>query len=333
MSIFEHGSVFHIPWPMVAGEEHDRAWSLFGTGRQALRSLVQEQGWSRVWLPTYYCHDVTDALRAVCDVELYEAAPFDDEVVLTIADDEAALAVEYFGLRSGVTVHGGQWVLDVTHDPTADYCYGRSAEFMLASLRKTLPIPDGAAVWSRGNLPCLSEPEVAPEHARAVLDLLTGMSMKGAYLAGSEVSKPSFRALLERGEERLAVSLHSGISDWSRTVVRHADLDAVVGPRRENIRAFFEAWPEPPGVELVGNAGYIVLLAKSLEQRDRIRGSLIAKSVYPAVLWPLPEDGMPARHLDFSRRMLMIHADFRYDGADMRRVAELTVESVQEANS
>lgn len=331
MSIFEHGSVFHTPWPLVTGPEQDRDWSLFGTGRQALRSLVRQQKWSRVWLPTYYCHDVSDALRIDCVVELYEAAPFDDELVLTIADDEAAIAVEYFGLRSGVTVRGGQWVLDVTHDPTASHDYERPVEFVAASLRKTLPIPDGAALWSPAGLSCPSEPDLTAEHASAVLDLLTGMTMKSAYLAGADVSKASFRTLLERGEERLAASPHSGISDWSRAIVRCADLAAVLGPRGENVNAFFEAWPDPVGVDLIRTPAYVVLVAKSSAQRDRVRKRLIERSVYPAVLWPLPEGGVPGRHLDFSHRILNIHADFRYTCADMRRVARLTAEAVQES--
>jgi hypothetical protein len=331
MSRFEHGSAFHIPWPMVDGQEQNRQWSLFGTGRQALRSLSRQQGWSRIWLPTYYCHDVTDALRADCDVAFYEAAPFDDEVVLTIADGEAAITVEYFGLRSDVTVRGGQWVLDLTHDPTAQFSYRRLPDFALASLRKALPIPDGGAVWSPAGLPCPDEPDLTPEHARAVLDLLTGMAIKTAYLDGSPVSKPTFRLLLERGEERLAVSPHSGISDWSRAVLRHADLDAVVRTRRDNVLAFLEACPEIAGVELVETAAYVVLLAESPEQRDHVRKELIAQNVYPAVLWALPEDGVPARHINLSRRILIIHADFRYNHADMRRVAQLTAKAAQKS--
>jgi hypothetical protein len=44
------------------------------------------------------------------------------------------------------------------------------------------------------------------------------------------------------------------------------------------------------------------------------------------VLWSLEERavaGLPARHLDLSRRVLSLHCDFRYTDDDMRRVAAI----------
>jgi hypothetical protein len=69
----EYGSDHH--WVEMAGGPRRIAarefpWGndavLFGSGRDAMRVLVEwgirEQGWRRIWLPSYYCQEVPAAL-------------------------------------------------------------------------------------------------------------------------------------------------------------------------------------------------------------------------------------------------------------------------------
>lgn len=325
---FEHGSVFHTVWPPAGSAEVDHDWHLFGTGRQALRALVSMHSWRRVWVPTYYCHDVTATLRQVCDVQLYEAAPFDDTIDLEADRDEAVVVVEYFGLRSSVTVHGGHVLLDLTHDPGAMYVYERPPDFSFASLRKTLPTPDGGAVWSVTGRELPPEEAVTAEHALAALDMLTGMSMKASYLIGESVSKAAFRSLVQRGEDGLSSGAESGISDWSRWAVSHADFETRGARRRENVASFVDAWCTVDGIEVIATPAYVCLLARSADVRDEVRDGLIARSVYPAILWPLDGNDVPSRHRELSERILLLHADDRYTAADMSRTADLTAQAV-----
>ena len=287
--------------------------------------------WRRVWVPTCYCHDVTATRRQICDVQLYEAAPFDDTIELDADQHEPVVVVEYFGLRSGVTVHGGDVILDRSHDPGEIYAYGRPPDFCFASLRKTLPIPDGGAVWSSVGRELPPEGVQTAEHARALLYMLTGMSAKASYRIGQPVPKAVFRSLIQRGEEALGAGGQSGISDWSRWVVSHSALESRAARRRENVRSFVGAWRGADGIEVMPTPAYVCMVAPFAALRDEIREGLIARGVYPAVLWPLRGSDIPARHQELSERILLLHADDRYTAAEMSRAADLSAEAISEA--
>jgi len=67
----------------------------------------------------------------------------------------------------------------------------------------------------------------------------------------------------------------------------------------------------------------VVLRCTSHRVREHLRRSLIAERVYPAVLWDLEGSESPDAHLQLSRQVLVLHADFRWAPEDMRRVAAL----------
>ncbi len=68
---------------------------------------------------------------------------------------DAILAVDYFGAR-----HGAAWrafqagrqdtllIEDHSHDPQSTWATSSTADYAFASLRKTMPISDGAILWS-----------------------------------------------------------------------------------------------------------------------------------------------------------------------------------------
>ena len=65
------------------------------------------------------------------------------------------LAVNFFGIRKGkawqdwLSQHKDIILIeDHTHDPFSTWAQQSTAHYAMASLRKTLPIPDGAILWS-----------------------------------------------------------------------------------------------------------------------------------------------------------------------------------------
>jgi hypothetical protein len=59
--------------------------------------------------------------------------------------------MNYFGLRTPPDLElpeGVEVLEDHSHDPVSAWAEQSSADFCLASLRKTLPINDGGALWS-----------------------------------------------------------------------------------------------------------------------------------------------------------------------------------------
>lgn len=337
---WEHGSEFH--WPSFEpASNKELPWvdgSLYGSGRDALRALISygiaERGWSRIWLPAYFCGDVTDAIASTgIGIALYPDGPEDDEPRVdedAFRRGDVLLEVDYFGLRSEPRFSdcGIEVIEDHTHDPVSDWAKRSGADWCVASLRKTLPLPDGGVLWSPKGHKAPPQPPISVERSSASLLKERAMVMKRDYLAGEPVEKEAYRELAVEGEQKIASGEISGMTERSRDLLREFPIDEWRETRRVNYNALRDAlvdldWlkilePEDGARPFSG-----IAIFDSPERRDVVRDGLIARRIYPAVLWPLDgRAGIPERYIDLSRRMLSIHCDMRYNERDMMRVAD-----------
>src|SRR5664279_5605429 len=230
-SRWELGSEFHWhgcltapldPWPEPA------VWYLLG--RHALMALVKHLPRSRrVWLPNYFCQEVTRAWSAHAEIRLYEDSP--QRVVpvwetLKPSSDDMVVAVNYFGIRQG-----DEWaawrsntpcvlVEDHSHDPQSSWAKTSTADYAFSSLRKSYPVPDGCLLWSpRGrSLP----PRLDSGFQSASMYKLVAMILKEQYLYGSadKCLKERYRNLQLMGEELLTAYPVSGVSFMTEEYLR-----------------------------------------------------------------------------------------------------------------
>ena len=68
------------------------------------------------------------------------------------------------------------------------------------------------------------------------------------------------------------------------------------------------------------NVFSFVVLLDDKAKRDKVRKYLIDNSVYPAILWNVPETAS-AGSKSVSEKMLSIHCDGRYNEEDIRQLA------------
>ena len=66
----------------------------------------------------------------------------------------------------------------------------------------------------------------------------------------------------------------------------------------------------------------LIMLLKSKTCRYAVRKQLIEACVYPAILWVVP-DSASVESKDFCERMLSIHCDGRYTEEDVRQLAKI----------
>ena len=332
-SRWEHGSDFHLSSEMgeLGAPWGARPATLWGSGRDAMRALLRwgrkERGWRRVLVPSFLCEHVVGALGRELTVGRYEDAP--DAALPARVEAEAGdalLVVNTYGMRGPLRVETRADVVeDHTHDPLSPWAFRSEADYAVASLRKTFPLADGGVLWSPKALPLPAEREVTEGHRRAASARLSAMGLKRAYLDGEPVGKQVFRALLVAGERAIGRGELSGISAESRARLPTLPGHAWRERRARNLAAFRSALGPVEGARLLDAPFAATLVFESAERRESVRESLIAASIYPAVLWPLETPGtvgIPPRHRALSRRVLSLHCDFRYDEDDMRRVAE-----------
>jgi hypothetical protein len=335
---WEHGSDFHLssdegaceaPW---LAQRH----TLWGSGRDALRALLTwgrlRYGWRRLFVPAYFCEDVVGALERELPIVRYADAPDDPPPMeIDTTSDDVVLVINYFGAeRARAVKTRGILVEDLTHDPLA--IPSIRTDYAVASLRKTLPLPDGGVMWSPAGRPLPAERLPTELHSRCVLERLLAMLLKRDYLAGADVDKSWFRTLFVESERTIGSGPVSGISAFSRERLRSLPAAPWRDMRVRNLAAFATAFGETPGVQLLDVPFAATLLFESGRLRDQVRSHLIAEHIYPAILWPpSAEHRETPDSSSLSHRLLTIHSDFRYDIADMGWVAHRTASLVRAA--
>jgi hypothetical protein len=331
---WEQGSDFHLS--LEAGEA-SYPWtsvphSLWGSGRDALRALLawgaEAHGWRRLLVPSYFCQPVVVAIQREIEVSVYEHGPTSPaRARIEPGPGDVVLVVALFGMSPAPLASGGAaLIVDFSHDPIGPDAARSTADYAIASLRKTLPLPDGGVLWSPRGLSLPAERSVTPDHASAVLDRLSAMTLKQHYLTGQAVDRAEIRRLSMRGEDAIGQGDISGISAFSRSRLLTLPVASWRAARALNLAAFREAVGELPDVQLMDAPFAATLIFTEPDARDRVRDALIAARIYPAVLWSLDEPavgGIPAADVDLAHRILSIHCDYRYTQSDMVRVAEV----------
>ena len=337
---WEVGGEFHwmglppaplIPWPETA------CWYLLG--RHAVVGLLKSLplGSRRLWVPSYFCFDVADYWKSFIEVATYSDDPRraePDWSTLHPTTADVVIAVNYFGVRSGDPWRNWRehtpCVLaeDHSHDPVSGWALRSNAEYAFASLRKTLPIPDGAILWSPRGLPL---PAGGSTQSPASALKLAAMVWKREYLDGRSTAdaKSIYRAWQRAGElafDHSEPSFASALSQqylscgvpakWHKQ--RAANARRLLSKLRDNMefRPIFSDWPEeaaPLGA---------VFEFESQAQRDATRHKLQEGGVYCPIHWPATKGCDPATR-DLARRLLTIPSDQRYGSRHMDKIASL----------
>lgn len=328
-----------LPW--------SRAASLFGSGRAALAGLVTwgaaRHGWRRVWLPSYNCPEVPAALlrgssgadpgvgvelRAYPDARLDVEADVDD---IPAGAGDAVVIVNQLGVRprpaiAGLRRRGIVVIEDHSHDPASAWALESTADFAFASLRKTLPIEDGGAVWSPRGLDVPPEPPapVSPTAGR----LAASLAQRGDAASADRLR---FRALARASAGTAEPQPQAPMSPVARALLPQMPVLAWRERRRQNLGILSEAVGAGRGVTVlcapVGAVAFaLTLVFDDADARTAARRGLIDHAVVPVVLWPLDpahDWGAGPADADLSSRILSIHGDQRYEADDIRRLASI----------
>ncbi|GID94622.1 hypothetical protein ACFQFC_13265 [Amorphoplanes digitatis] len=344
----EVGSEFHWDPAALLGADQGGGlprWlpsrhALFATGCGALiAALHQLPPGGRLHMPSYFCMGVAEALSAEAPIGWYRHLP--DErgpsfETLLAEPGDVVLAQNLFGRdvrdpwdawrdrHPGVDV-----VEDHSHDPFSAWARESTAAYAVASLRKTLPLPDGGLLWSPAGLDL---PRPRGEESPGAQLKLAAMLLKSAWLDGRPIGKDGFRALQQQGEYAL---LGSAGPANAVTVATLPLLD-VAGLRATstgNVRALLDVLPErcPAWSVLTGGPAdaapfRVQLLCPSEETRDALRDHLAGHGIFAPVHWHQDRAGLwsgDEEAADLAQRMLTVPVDHRCDSDDIRRIADV----------
>lgn len=299
----------------------------YAAGRHALIDLFKTTCWKSLWVPSYFCHIVLASLvKAGIKLKFYQDAPLNDEknriMSLPYEDGDALLRVNYFGLRSRrcnecipVPV-----IEDHTHDLIGDWAINSDADWCIASLRKTLPLAEGGILWSPKGKKIQNEPELTLENIQLASLRWEAMKKKTLYLEDRIDNKKEFHDDLLSTEVQIDEMAVSGIDDETLTYLSRFDIDQWYSLKKENREILKSSQLNHVEILEPENSRCtpfsLTLLFDTEKMRNGFRTYLIDHSVYPAILWNIPES-VGSDVMDFSSRMLSIHCDGRYGKEEM----------------
>jgi len=336
--MIEFGSDFHYIDAYDSNRAHltdvFSGTTLLADGRQCIVVLIRQYGWKRIWMPDYFCYEVIDTIKEQTGIIVmsYEETPLHEGLVenLPFKEGDVLLRMNFFGLRDKRSSKNIPCpvIEDHTHDPFGHWALYSDADWCISSIRKLLPLPEGGMMWSpKGHsLTVALQPSV--ENERIATTRWEGMKMKAAYLKGEAVSKDEFRKCYTETEEWFDKAEPTSIDERSRKfVTNQLDINSWLGAKRKNW-ALLQSLvngdvckvlkPEDDTCTMFS----LVLLFENKEKRDVVRKQLIEASVYPAILWIVPESAS-AKARNFSERMLSVHCDGRYTEEDVKQLANI----------
>lgn len=340
----EFGSDFHLITEYQSGSVHlpdlYPNGVLLADGRQGIVALIRQEGWRRLWMPEYFCYRVIRYIKQQTgiDVVSYPDSPLENDksIVkkLRFEDGDALLRMNYFGMRelrseADIPV---PVIEDHTHNLSGCWSLHSDADWCIASLRKTMPLPEGGMLWSPKGHQFSAQIVRSETNQQMAEKRWQAMQMKHDYLNGASLDKEAFRMLYLETEEWFDTAELSLIDDRSRDYLGQLDIHAWHSAKRRNWQLLCSLisdkvqvlQPEKESCAMFS----LVLLTDSHEQRDRLRLKLIKRSVYPAILWNVP-DNVSKETRDFSQRMLSIHCDGRYNENDIRQLVDIVNQAIE----
>lgn len=336
----EFGSDFHYIQPSGGSGNTLRDFfpsaNYYADGRQALIDLYRSQGWQRLWVPEYFCYDVIASLKeAGLELAFYTDYPGNDDN-LNVNDNfkagDALLRVNYFGMRGYRSTEKLMVpvVEDHTHDLIGDWAMKRNADWCIASLRKSLPVPEGGMLWSPLGLKLPKAPVVSEENEKIAALRWGAMKLKARYLAGEDVEKAAFRAGFVDTEEYFDRADVCALDTGSQEFLKSFDIRDWYNRKWENWKLLCDIKKDGVRVLRPENRGCypfsLILVFTAGEERDRARKALIEKQIYPAILWNVPETS-DGEVFIVSRGMLSIHCDARYTKEEILQMKSI-IESI-----
>lgn len=307
--------------------------SFFATGRDALATLLASLPGSTIQLPDLICKSIHDASQAAGKArEIYQIGMDFMHNAGVEANWQASTIVfvmHYFGVcnyslirkakKAGLTV-----VSDVTHllfDTERLKEVAFLSDFLIASLRKSGPFPDGGFVSSFVKHPVVPNRGFREEFfsLRASGLLSRGFSAKENFLDDENF------LLLRKAEEILDESdpADFACSFFSRKLTHTISIPISTAAIRQNIAILTDGlrnYVDVSGLETLITP-YFPCIFESTEKRNMVRKKLASRKIFCPVHWPSKDLPLPSPISDL---ILSIPCDARYD----QRLMHFTVETI-----
>lgn len=279
----------------------------FNTGRSAIESLLRRLNIEKeqsidLWLPAYCCSSIYEAAeRAGVNIYFY---PIEADMTLSaknikglaLKQNAVFYCIQFFGipLSPDVIQIFQQWQKDgkiIIEDITLSALSSRSfrfgfGDYIIASLRKWVAIPDGAILVAKKQMPDFDKISAANDYS---LYYFAAQLMKTCYLKNKSLDKQEFLGFSK-------IAMDSLFSDYnvrdmsliSQRLLSNIDVERVVDIRKKNYCFLYEALQNISGVKTFVDPTDDLLplgMVIACTRRDELFRYMISHDIYCNIHW------------------------------------------------
>lgn len=322
-------------------------YNFFADGRQAIKAVllnIEDIQDKICYLPAYLCDSILQSFRELeLDVKFYPHKELLKPVLDRKIEDSLVYLIDYFGTEpfsekeiEGLLDDGNIVILDVSHSILDENRFSLTHEnfYLISSLRKTFPIPDGGIVYHSD--PNFKSSDIPPKEYETKLEamLLRKLYLNRKDTDGADKSKWVKEHFLNLNQEYESYKYDSVVEPQSIPltscyILKNISITDITGRRWQNLNFMHEKILNKDLLLFnpynIKSPFILTLKFRNRNERDSMRKRLIENDVYPPVLWDLegyiPEEFSYERSL--SERILMVPIDQRYGSAEMSKVREV----------
>jgi selenocysteine lyase/cysteine desulfurase len=320
---------------------------LFGTyclrsGRDALKAIAREYPPCVALLPALACDSMVRPFEQYGHNVRYYKLNSDFSIdlnSLNIGEGQTLfLYMDYFGKPSikdaDLAKLRNQDQIIFIEDRTHNLIWHRSSSFqpdyIMASLRKWLPIPDGGLLWGKVTKLFASDTTFSTTRLKA-------QCMRHEFLScGDERLKNEYRKIFSTVSDIMDNDEPSYMSAYTYELVNNTDWDKIRLNRKENAEALISILSASSYVTIIQDTSGMsdLYVPFTVANRGEIQRRLSAKGIFNTVIWPLLDEQKCACSVAkfTEENMLAAPCDQRYTVDDMIYIGKEIVRVIDDVN-
>ena len=310
---------------------------LFLSARCAIQFLIDSLKPPQVWMPSYLCCSMIDAVDQKTIVLKFFPIGYDLEVASLdwldlLIPGSLVVLIDYFGFPCDMHIASevqsrGSFVLEDASQALLSTHVGLQSDYVLFSPRKTLGVPDGGILQYRQNhLP--SSAQLMPPPKEWWLKALEACMARREFdkFGGERRWYELFRqveATYPLGPYRM--------SELSETLLETAfDYQSIARARLANYTYLADSLADFTIFKKLDDNTVPLGFPIRVNNRDEVRQILFGQQVYPPIHWEIGEcvpGSFVASH-ELSSNIMTIPCDHRLKSDDMVRIAGILREAI-----
>jgi len=316
---------------------HYRGAMCLRSGRDALKTVAREFEPAVVLMPALACDSMITPFElyghSVKYYRLKRDYSIDLEFLNQLLDKLCGtvlfLFMDYFGNKSLydeelATLRNNYkslvFIEDRTHNLFAKNNRKFKSDYLVASLRKWIDIPDGGLLWTEKSLKKVEfNTDLEFSETR-----LKAQCMRNTFLQTNDSGlKKAYRKILSTVTDTIDADPLPGLmSRYAYDKACRENIDEIINIRQKNALALIDELSDFHFVQNGAGRGD-VYVAVLIENRDIVQKKLAEIGIFCTIIWPLNDEQRSVCSVarDTEAKMLTIYCDQRYTVDDMKYVA------------